>query len=44
MKTIDNPAAQVADLKKKLHDLEHQLKTQQSGSLVNYGTVNIYEK
>lgn len=33
MKTIDNPAAQVADLKKKVHDLEHQLKTQQSAEV-----------
>jgi hypothetical protein len=28
MKTIDDPAAQVADLKQKLHDLENQLHAQ----------------
>lgn len=33
MKTIDNPAAQVADLKKKVHELEHQLKTQHSAEV-----------
>lgn len=44
MDSIDDPAAQVADLKQKVAALEHQLQSQQSGSLVNYGTVNIYEK
>ena len=44
MSKIDNPAEQVEELKKKVQDLEHQLHAQQSGSLVNYGTVNIYEK
>ena len=44
MKTIDDPNAQVEELKKKVQDLEHQLQSQQGGGIVNYGTVNIYEK
>lgn len=41
MKTIDDPAAQVEELKKKVLTLEHQLKAKQSGQIVNYGTINI---
>ena len=41
MKTIDDPSSQVEELKKKVHDLEHQLKAQQTGQIVNYGTINI---
>ena len=45
MNTIDDPAAQLEEYKKKVQDLEHQLQAQQTpSSLVNYGTVNIYEK
>ena len=38
MKTIDDPAAQVDELKKKVQDLEHQLqeKTVQGASVVNF--------
>lgn len=44
METMDDPAAQLEEYKNKVAELEHQLHAQQSGSLVNYGTVNIYEK
>jgi len=45
MKTIDDPAAQLKEYKNKVAELEHKLRTQQTPSnLVNYGTVNIYEK
>lgn len=35
---------ELLEYKRKNKSLEHQLQAQQSGSLVNYGTVNIYEK
>lgn len=35
---------EILEYKKKIASLEHQLQAQQPGSLVNYGTVNIYEK
>ena len=41
MKTIDDPAAQLEEYKKKVQDLECQLKAKQSGQIVNYGTINI---
>lgn len=45
MDTMDDPAAQLEEYKNKVAELEHQLKAQQTPSnLVNYGTVNIYEK
>ena len=44
MDSMDDPSAQVEDLKHKVAELEHQLHAQQQTSLVNYGTVNIYEK
>lgn len=41
MKTIDDPTAQVEELKKKVHDLEHQLQeSQKSAQIINYGTIN----
>lgn len=44
MQKMDNPAEQVTELKHKVQELEHQLAAQQSGTINNYGTVNIYEK
>ena len=43
MKTIDDPTAQVEELKKKVHDLEHQLqtKTTQGAAVVNFIGGNI---
>lgn len=41
MKTIDDPSAQVEELKKKVLTLESQLHAQQSGQIINYGTINI---
>ena len=43
MKTIDDPAAQVEELKKKVHDLEHKLqtKTTQGAAVVNFIGGNI---
>ena len=39
MKTIDDPSAQVAELKHKVEELESQLK--EKGQIINYGTINI---
>ena len=45
MDTMDDPAAQLEEYKNKVAELEHKLQAQQNPSnLVNYGTVNIYEK
>lgn len=46
MQQIDNPAEQVEELKKKLHDLEHQLQTVQSASEVKIigGNVTYIDK
>ena len=45
MDSMDDPAAQLEEYKNRVAELEHQLKAQQSPSnLVNYGTVNIYER
>lgn len=41
MDTIDDPSAQVEELKKKVLTLESQLHAQQSGQIINYGTINI---
>ena len=41
MDSIDDPAAEVEELKNKVKNLEHQLHAQQSGSIINYGTINI---
>lgn len=40
MDTMDDPAAQLEEYKKKVLTLEHQLHAQQSGQIVNYGTIN----
>lgn len=41
MQKMDNPIEQVEELKKKVHDLEHQLHEQQkSAQIINYGTIN----
>ena len=44
MDLIDDPAIQVAELKHKVEDLEHQLAQQKTGAINNYGTLNYYEK
>ena len=41
MTTIDDPAAQLEEYKNKVAELEHQLHEQQSGHIINYGTINI---
>ena len=41
MDTMDDPAAQLDEYKKKVHALENQLYAQQSGQIINYGTINI---
>ena len=40
MDSIDDPAAEVEELKNKVKTLEHQLAAQQSGHIINYGTIN----
>lgn len=40
----DKLLSEIETYKHKVAALETQLQAQQSGSLVNYGTVNIYEK
>lgn len=40
MKTIDDPAAQLEEYKNKVAELEHKLHAQQSGQIVNFGTIN----
>ena len=45
MDSIDSPEdKQLSQLQRENAELRHKLQQQQSGSLVNYGTVNIYEK
>lgn len=45
MDSIDSPVdKQLTELQRENAELRQKLKAQQSGSLVNYGTVNIYEK
>jgi len=45
MDSIDSPTdKQLTQLQRENAELRHKLAAQQSGSLVNYGTVNIYEK
>lgn len=39
-----DPSERLNELQRENAELRHQLKAQQSSSLVNYGTVNIYEK
>ena len=40
MDKIDDPAAQLEEYKNKVAELEHKLHAQQSGQIVNYGTIN----
>ncbi len=41
MNSIDDPAAQVEELKKQVQTLEHQLEeSQKSAQIINYGTIN----
>lgn len=39
-----DPSERLSELQRENAELRHKLQAQQSGSLVNYGTVNIYEK
>ena len=39
-----DPTERLTQLQRENAELRHKLQQQQSGSLVNYGTVNIYEK
>lgn len=41
MDTMDDPAAQVEELKQKVADLEHQLHEQQPNQIINYGNITI---
>lgn len=41
MDKIDDPKAQIEELKRKNAELENKLQAQQSGSIINYGTINI---
>ena len=41
MDTMDDPSAQLEEYKNKVAELEQQLQAQQSGRIINYGTINI---